>query len=98
MREHQLAAMKIIAADPNIDSILSSLGGGGPVGGNNGRLFMRLKDRSERKLNANQIIQELRPKFAQMPGLNIFCRSPRSSASAEWRARRFTNTACRTAT
>ena len=78
MREHQLAAMKIIAADPNIDGYISSLGGGGPgsSAANNGRLFMRLKDRSERKLSASQIIQELRPKFARMPGLNVFLRNP----------------------
>jgi HAE1 family hydrophobic/amphiphilic exporter-1 len=33
---------------------------------------MRLKPRSERKLNADQIIQELRPQFAQIPGLSVF--------------------------
>ena len=37
---------------------------------------MRLKPRSERKLNANQIIQELRPKFAQIPGINVYLQNP----------------------
>jgi HAE1 family hydrophobic/amphiphilic exporter-1 len=73
MREHQLAAMKIAAADPNIDGCISSIGGGTL---NNGRMFLRLKDPSQRKLNANQIIQELRPKFAQMPGMNVYLRNP----------------------
>jgi HAE1 family hydrophobic/amphiphilic exporter-1 len=75
MREHQLAAMKIVAADPNVDGFMSSIGGGGGTA-NNGRLFMRLKDRSQRKLSANQIIQELRGKFAQVPGMNVYMQSP----------------------
>jgi HAE1 family hydrophobic/amphiphilic exporter-1 len=71
MREHQLAVMNIVKADPNIDGFISVVGGGVL---NNGRMFFRLKD--ERKLNANQIIQELRPKFAQIPGINVYLRNP----------------------
>jgi HAE1 family hydrophobic/amphiphilic exporter-1 len=71
MRDHQLAAMKIVAADSNIDGFISVVGGGTL---NNGRMFFRLKDK--RKLDANQIIQELRPKFAQLPGINVYLRNP----------------------
>jgi len=75
MREHQLAAMKIVAADPNIDGFISVIGTGtGSASLNNGRMFFRLKD--QRKLSANQIIQELRPKFAQLPGMNVYLRNP----------------------
>jgi HAE1 family hydrophobic/amphiphilic exporter-1 len=75
MREHQLAAMKIVAADPNVDGFISVIGTGtGSASLNNGRMFFRLKDK--RKLNANQIIQELRVKFAQMPGMNVYLRNP----------------------
>jgi hydrophobic/amphiphilic exporter-1 (mainly G- bacteria), HAE1 family len=73
LREHQMALAKIVAADPNIDGSMSFIGGGG---GNNGRIFMRLKPRSGRKLNANQIIQELRPQFAQVPGINVYLQNP----------------------
>jgi hydrophobic/amphiphilic exporter-1 (mainly G- bacteria), HAE1 family len=78
MREHQLAAMKIISADPNIGGVISSIGGSGPGSStlNNGRMFMSLKDTSQRKLSASQIIQELRPKFAQIPGLNVYMQNP----------------------
>ena len=78
MREHQLAAMKIVAADTNIEGFISSIGGGGPGAStiNNGRLFMRLKERSERKLSANQIIQELRGKFSQLPGMTVAMQNP----------------------
>jgi len=75
MREHQLAAMKIVAADSNIDGYISVIGTGtGSASLNNGRMFFRLKDK--RKLSANQIIQELRPKFAQLPGINVYLRNP----------------------
>ncbi len=73
MREHQMAVARIAAADPNVLNFMSAIGGGGA---NSGRIFMRLKPRSERKLNANQIIQELRPKFAQIPGINVYLQNP----------------------
>jgi HAE1 family hydrophobic/amphiphilic exporter-1 len=73
LREHQLAVAKIAAADTNVAAFMSSIGTGGA---NVGRIFMRLKPRSERKLNANQIIQELRPKFAQIPGINVYLQNP----------------------
>ncbi|MBW8865201.1 MAG: efflux RND transporter permease subunit [Verrucomicrobia bacterium] len=75
MREHQMVAMKIVAADPNVDGFISVIGSGnGSASLNNGRMFFRLKDK--RKLNANQIIQELRVKFAQIPGLNVYLQNP----------------------
>jgi len=77
MREHQMAVAKITAADTNVAAFMSAMGAGGSsVGLNQGRIFMRLKPRSERKLNANQIIQELRPKFAQIPGINVYLQNP----------------------
>jgi HAE1 family hydrophobic/amphiphilic exporter-1 len=77
MKAHQMAAAKIIAADPNVAGFMSAIGAGGSSASlNNGRLFMRLKNRSERKLNANEIIQELRPKLAQIPGINVFLQIP----------------------
>ena len=71
MRTHQLAAMKIVQADPNVNGVISSIGGS-PL--NNGRLFFSLKDK--RKLSASQIVQELRPKLTQIPGFNIYLKVP----------------------
>ena len=71
MRAHQLAAMKIVQADPNVDGVISAIGGS-PL--NNGRLFFSLKDK--RKLSASQIVQELRPKLAQIPGFNVYLKVP----------------------
>jgi HAE1 family hydrophobic/amphiphilic exporter-1 len=56
---------------------MSAIGAGGPSATlNQGRMFMRLKPRSERKLNADQIIQELRVKLSQVPGLNVYMQNP----------------------
>jgi HAE1 family hydrophobic/amphiphilic exporter-1 len=77
IKEHQQQAAKIVAADPNVAAFMSSVGvGGSTVNGNQGRIFMRLKGRSERKLNANQVIQELRVKLAQIPGFNAYLQNP----------------------
>jgi HAE1 family hydrophobic/amphiphilic exporter-1 len=75
MMQHQMAAAKIVAADPNVDGFMSAIGASGSSATlNQGRMFIRLKD--ERKLNANQIIQELRAKFAHLPGMSVFMQNP----------------------
>ncbi len=77
MRAHQQAVAKIVAADQNVDGFMSAIGAAGASATlNQGRIFMRLKDRSERKLDANQIIQELRPKLAQVLGINVYMQNP----------------------
>jgi HAE1 family hydrophobic/amphiphilic exporter-1 len=77
MKRHQQEAAAIIAKHPAVANFMSSVGGGGPGGsaGNSGRIFIRLKDRKERA-HARQIIQELRPQLAQIPGLNTFMQMP----------------------
>jgi HAE1 family hydrophobic/amphiphilic exporter-1 len=56
---------------------MSSVGAGGPNStANNGRLFMRLKPRSERRLSADQIIQELRSKLAGVTGIQTYFQNP----------------------
>jgi HAE1 family hydrophobic/amphiphilic exporter-1 len=39
-------------------------------------MFMKLKPRHERKLNADQIIQRLRPKVMAVPGIMMFMQNP----------------------
>ena len=77
LKAHQQAAAKIVGADPNVAGFGSFIGAGGSSSTmNQGRMFMRLKDRSERKLDANQIIQELRQKLAVIPGINVYMQNP----------------------
>jgi len=74
MKQHQMELAEIVRQDENVDSFMSGMGGGGPGGGagNAGRIFMRLKPRDQRKLSADEVIQELRPKFAKVPGIRVF--------------------------
>ncbi|MBF0564324.1 MAG: efflux RND transporter permease subunit [Nitrospirae bacterium] len=73
MVEHQQKLAAIVKEDPNIDVFMSSVGAGGPnLAGNAGRIFMRLKPRNQRRLSADEIIQELRPKVAKVPGIQMY--------------------------
>ncbi len=77
MVERQRAVAAIIAQDPNVRSFMSSVGGGGPrATGNTGSLNLILKPRNERALSADEIIQELRPKLAAVPGIRVYMQNP----------------------
>src|SRR6266513_397735 len=66
MVEHQLSLTHVVAQQPWVDSFMSTA-----AGGNAGRIFLRMKPRNERK-SAMEIIQQLRPKLASIPGINAF--------------------------
>lgn len=69
----------IIMADPAVEAFSSTAGAGGPnVGGNSGRLFIRLKDRSERPEHVDSVINRLRAKLGNFPGINVFLVNPPS--------------------
>ena len=77
MARHQQALAAIVGADPNVDAYMSSIGATGPnATSNSGRIFMRLKPRSQRELTADQVIEELRPKLARVPGIRAFLQNP----------------------
>ncbi len=77
MRDHQLAIARIVSANTNVANFTSSIGAGGStVSANSGRIFLRLKPRSGRHQNADQIIQELRPQLAAVPGIQVFLQNP----------------------
>jgi HAE1 family hydrophobic/amphiphilic exporter-1 len=74
MQRHQQALAEIVRHDPNVESFMSSAGAraGSITGSNSGVLFIRLKPRSERRLTVDQVIEELRPKLAEVPGIRVF--------------------------
>jgi hydrophobic/amphiphilic exporter-1 (mainly G- bacteria), HAE1 family len=77
MVAHQMEVAKKIAADPNIKGFMSSVGASGSrVGSNSGFMFVTLKPREDRKLSVDQVIQSLRPKLAQVPGIQVFMQNP----------------------
>jgi HAE1 family hydrophobic/amphiphilic exporter-1 len=77
MKEHQLKVAAVVSRDPNVGSFMSGVGPiGSFVGTNVGRIFIRLKPRAQRSLSADEVIQELRPKLAQIPGIRVFLQNP----------------------
>ena len=77
MKRHQQKLADIVLQDPNIEAFMSSVGSGGArVASNGGMMFMKLKPRNKRKLNADQIIQGLSPKVMGVPGIMMFMQNP----------------------
>ncbi len=72
MAELQQKAAAIVRKDPNIAQMISFIGiSGSSQQLNLGRMFITLKPRKER-IGANEVIQELRPKLAKLPGMKVF--------------------------
>ncbi len=68
--QKQVAA--VVSKNPYVDNFFSSIGASGPnVSGNTGRIFIRLIPR-DRRPPAPEIIQQLRPQFAQIPGIKVY--------------------------
>jgi HAE1 family hydrophobic/amphiphilic exporter-1 len=77
MMDYQQRLAAIVAEDPNVESFFSRVGfGGSSETGNSGRIFVKLKDRSERTKNTDQIIRELRPKLSVIPGIRVSLQNP----------------------
>ncbi len=77
--KRQNAIVEIARKDPNMEAFFSSAGGGGAsaLGGQNfGRMFFHLKPPDRRKLDVYGVIQELRRKFAAVPGISVFMQNP----------------------
>ena len=74
MVRHQTEVAEIVAQDPDILAHTSNFGagGGGGTGLNQGRISVDLKPRAERTRSVDQIIADLRPKVAQVPGVRVF--------------------------
>jgi HAE1 family hydrophobic/amphiphilic exporter-1 len=72
MMEKQQAVAAIARKNPYVLEFFSGIGASGSSTVlNTGRIFMHLKPRAERP-PADQIIQEMRPQFAQVPGMNVY--------------------------
>src|SRR5438132_7816656 len=77
MYEHQAAVNRVVSADTNVLNFTSSIGAGGStVAANGGRVFLRLKPRATRQFSVDQIIQQLRPKLAAIPGIKVYLQNP----------------------
>jgi HAE1 family hydrophobic/amphiphilic exporter-1 len=66
----QHTLLDVVAKDPDVAAYGTGLGGSRPV--NNGFVVIGLKPRDERKSSADDIINRLRGKLAQVPGGTLF--------------------------
>jgi HAE1 family hydrophobic/amphiphilic exporter-1 len=72
MAERQQAVARIVKEHPHIEQLVSFIGASGSSTIlNNGRWFALLKPREGRP-HANEIIQDLRPKLAAVPGMRVY--------------------------
>ncbi len=78
MKRLQQSVAEVVRGDPTVEAFMSNAGTrpGGVAGGNTGSLILRLTPRSERRLSVDEVIQELRPKLAEIPGIRVFLQNP----------------------
>lgn len=74
----QRQAANIIEHNPNVASVVSTVGqgAGGVASTTTGQFTIRLKPENQRSVNADEVIQELRPKLKQIVGLNVYLQNP----------------------
>jgi multidrug efflux pump len=70
LKARQEQVIKVVNEDPNVDHFISFIGNS-----NTGNAFIQLKPQGKRKLSADQVIAELRPKLARIPGITLFMQS-----------------------
>ena len=77
MVQHQRAIAEIVGQEPDVASFMSAVGAGGirPTA-NTGTVFMILKPRDQRQSSPDDIIQRLRPKLAEVPGIKVYMQNP----------------------
>ena len=73
MLKLQDQAAEIVSKDPNVESSISVVGGGGGSGRNTGRIFIILKPKSDRA-KMSKVMEGLRNKFKEIPGLQVYMR------------------------
>jgi HAE1 family hydrophobic/amphiphilic exporter-1 len=77
--EYQGKVADIIRRDPNVEGLVSTVGGtaaatlGGP---NLGQIVVHLKPRGDRTELANDIIAKLRPEIAKVVGMDVYMQNP----------------------
>lgn len=73
MLARQQRLVDIVAADPNVAGYMSSIGAGGSRSTvNNGSILLLLKPASQRKLDVDGVIDELRKKLAGVTGIRAY--------------------------
>ncbi|MGA2267950.1 MAG: efflux RND transporter permease subunit [Bryobacteraceae bacterium] len=78
MVKYQQMVSQIIVQDPDVESFYSSTGGGFGGSGNTGRVMVNLKPRRQRVATVADVVNRLRPKVSNFPGLRVYTSIPQA--------------------
>jgi hydrophobic/amphiphilic exporter-1 (mainly G- bacteria), HAE1 family len=78
MVKYQERIAQILEQDPDIDTFFVATGGGFGGGASTGRVMVNLKPRREREATVVDIVNRLRPKVSNIPGLRVFMSIPQA--------------------
>ena len=76
MVRYQDRIAQVIVQDPDVESFYSSTGGSYGGSANTGRFMINLKPRRQRVATVNDIVNRLRPKVSNFPGLRVYLTIP----------------------
>ena len=77
MSRHQEQIVDLIRKDPNVVGVLSTVGESDiSAASNSGNILVLLKPVHDRHKDVEAIIQDLRPRLAQVPGMRIYLQNP----------------------
>ncbi|HXM47392.1 MAG TPA: efflux RND transporter permease subunit [Pyrinomonadaceae bacterium] len=77
MSRHQEQMVNLIRADPNVVGVLSTVGQSDvSAASNSGNILVLLKPIAQRSKDVDAIIEDLRPRLATVPGIQIFLQNP----------------------
>jgi HAE1 family hydrophobic/amphiphilic exporter-1 len=77
--EYQDQVANIIRRDPNVEGLVSTIGGSASMtlgGPNLGQIVVTLKPRDQRALSVDDVMEELRPQVDQVAGMRVFMQNP----------------------
>ena len=73
MVARQSVVAEIIKRDPDVLSVMSTVGGGNAAATvNSGRIFVSLRNKPERKASGTEVMARLRRAAATVPGINVY--------------------------
>ena len=78
MYKYNYEVAKVLKQDPNVEDVLLQMPGGNGTAGTNNSFLNLVTLKPDRKLNADEILRELRPKLTHFPGVNVFLTNPPS--------------------
>jgi hydrophobic/amphiphilic exporter-1 (mainly G- bacteria), HAE1 family len=78
MIKYQELVSRIVVQEPDVESFYSSTGGGWGGASNTGRMMVNLVPRRQRAATVTDIVNRLRPKFSNFPGIRVFASIPQA--------------------